>query len=498
MQQPAYQYKLEKAKAESKKTAVEWRPTEGAQTAGYYCEADELFYGGQAGGGKTDLLLGLAGSAHWRSIIFRRVFPNMRSIIERSREIYYAGGDSHAKDSYNESLHIWRLQSGRIIEFAAMQYEKDKKNFQGRPHDLYGWDEVTEFTESQFRFVNGWNRSTRPGQRCRVVATGNPPTSPEGEWVIRYWSPWLDSQHSNPAKPGELRWFATIDGKDIEVENATPFVHGGETIKPRSRTFIPASLDDNPYLRDTGYRSVLQALPEPLRSQLLHGNFGASVQDDVWQCIPTEWIIAAQNRWITNGKPDVNLRALGVDPSRGGDDDFVIAKMYGNWFELIRHEGVNAADGIIGARHVTDAMESNAPVWVDVIGIGSSVYDQLKVLDGFTTTPVNVGSASTAKDKTGRYQFANLRSQLWWQFREALDPASGQALMLPPDPQLRTDLRAPRYQIVAGKIRVESKDDVKKRIGRSTDAADAVQLAWYGCNQPPRVARVRKENPIFG
>lgn len=475
-----------------------WNPNAGPQTDAYLCEADELFYGGAAGGGKTDLLLGLAGTKHQQSIIFRRVFPNMRSIIERSRAVYNAHGDTHSKDSYNESLHIWRLSSGRMIEFAAMQYEKDKTNFQGRPHDLYGWDEVTEFTESQFRFVNAWNRSTHPNQRCRVVATGNPPTQPEGEWVLKYWRPWLDSQHPNPAKPGELRWFAVIDGKDIEVESSTPFHHGKELVEPRSRTFIPAMLDDNPYLRETGYRSVLQGLPEPLRSQMLYGDWTATATDDVWQCIPTAWILAAQNRWLEQGKPDLALRGVGVDPSRGGADETVIAKLYGTYFaELVKHQGVEVPNGVTGARYVTDAMETNAPIWVDVIGYGASVYDHLKSLSGLEVSPVNVGVGSSAKDKTGRYGFMNLRSQIWWKFREALDPASGENIALPPDPNLRTDLRSSHYQVVNGKIKVESKEDVKKRIQRSTDAADAVMLAWYGTNQPPREVTVH-ENPFYG
>lgn len=237
-----------------------WEPWPGPQQKAYLSDADELFYGGAGGGGKSDLLLGLAGTVHHRSIIFRREFPRLREIIERSREIFRGA-------NYNDQQHIWRLGDGRVIEFGAIQFEKDKENYRGRPHDFYGWDEVTEFSESMFRFVNGWNRTTRPGQRCRIVAASNPPASTEGEWVIRYWAPWLDSHHPNPAKPGELRWFATIDGKDEEVESGEPFQHEGDLITPRSRTFIPALLKDNPSLMQSGYMSVLQALPEPLRDR---------------------------------------------------------------------------------------------------------------------------------------------------------------------------------------------------------------------------------------
>ena len=82
-----------------------WRPLAGPQMLAYYSPADILFYGGAAGGGKTDLLLGVARFEHHRSIIFRRVFPSLRAIIDRSREIYNPDGTSPAGDSYNESLY---------------------------------------------------------------------------------------------------------------------------------------------------------------------------------------------------------------------------------------------------------------------------------------------------------------------------------------------------------------------------------------------------------
>lgn len=470
--------------------AAVWKPfPDSPQELAYYSEADELFYGGAAGGGKTDLLLGLAGTAHTSSVIFRREFPRLRAIIERSRSIYNAYGQSHAKDSFNESLHIWRLMSGRMIEFAAIQYETDKQKQQGRPRDLYGFDELPEFTESQYRFVTIWNRSTVPGQRCRIVCTGNPPMDAAGEWVIQYWGAWLDEKHANPAVPGELRWYAMIDGRDVEVPDNTPIDGGknpmtGETewIQPRSRTFIPARLEDNPILSATDYRGQLQRLGEPMRSQMLYGDFSIGIQDDAWQTIPTEWVAAAQQRWQDQQKPVVTCRAVGVDPSRGGADDFVIARLFGNYFdEPIVHSGVSSSDGAIGAKHVTDALGGeNPPVFIDSIGIGASVYDHLKVMPGMDITPVNVGAAAHGTDKTGRYEFANLRAEQWWRFREALDPNSGEDIALPPSRQLRVDLCAPRYQIRAGKIVVEGKEDVKKRIGRSTDYADAHLLAWHG------------------
>src|SRR5690606_36015276 len=83
-----------------------------------------------------------------------------------------------------------------------------------------------------FTFIKTWNRTTTLGQRCRVVATGNPPTTAEGLWVIEYWGPWLDPRHPNPAKPGELRWYVEMDdGRDAEVPcSGVFFTYGTEPI----------------------------------------------------------------------------------------------------------------------------------------------------------------------------------------------------------------------------------------------------------------------------
>lgn len=460
----------------------------------YFSRANELFYGGAAGGGKTDLLLGLAGTEHWRSIIFRRVFPSMRGIIERSREIYNARADDHARDSYNESLHIWRLTDDRMIEFGSMQFEKDKENYRGRPHDLKGWDEVTEFAESQFRFVNTWNRTTRPGQISRVVATGNPPTNPEGEWVIGYWAPWLDDQHPHPAQPGELRWFARLDDKDVEVDGGKPFSYKQEIIKPRSRTFIPARLSDNLYLANGDYGAVLQGLPEPLRSQLLFGLFKVNATDNPSQTIPTAWLQAAVDRWKKTERPDVGLSSIGVDVARGGDDKTVLSPRYGTWFDvLVKVPGKQTPTGSDVAELVIPRMTTTAAINIDVIGVGSSAFDHMPFPN---VNGVNFGAGTTLTDKSKLLSFANIRAAAYWLLREALDPNSGYQVCLPDDRELIADLAAPRWSTRGGKIFIESKDDIKKRIGRSPDCGDAVALSWWQDFAPPAAsATVERETP---
>jgi hypothetical protein len=373
---------------------IVWTPNDGPQRDAYECEADELFYGGQAGGGKSELGLGLALTRHKRSLILRRINKDAVKLVERVAEIL------GRRTGYNSQLQHWKLRN-RLIVFSGCEHEDDKQRFKGDPHDLIcvgcgtpvlmadgtfkaveslragesvqtlegprcvkrtfpprykeavrvtayneignaigsqiqssnhalltpeGWrslkcywsgnhqydghthgyldrhtessggqlylhrsgdverpnpthsvdggpgkthrhsrriasyarpytmeirqieataslsiasyslialgvqelydleieevnhfitdngfinkncfDEGTDFLYSQYRFIIGWNRSADEKQRCRVVVGSNPPTTAEGLWVIRHWSPWLDPMHPRPAHPGELR-----------------------------------------------------------------------------------------------------------------------------------------------------------------------------------------------------------------------------------------------------------------------------------------------------
>lgn len=421
----------------------------------------------------TDLLIGLGLLHHLRSIIFRREFGQLAGIIDRMEELI---GN---RKGYNSQRSRWR-RPGRVIEFGACQYLGDEQRYQGRPHDAKLFDEITGFLEKQFRFLIGWRRTARPGQRTRVVCAGNPPTDAEGQWVIKYWGPWLDPDHPRPAKPGELRWFVVIKGEDVEVPNGDVIESDeGEQLQPHSRTFIPSKVEDNPYLTDTGYRATLEALPEPLRSQMLYADFQAGMQDDAYQVIPTKWVMDAQARWRANPRrpKGVPMTTLGFDCARGGEDENVLTPRYEHWFgEQHIYPGIATPDGAAGAALAMTHLRDGAMVNIDVIGIGSSVYDTLNT-NGVPVEPINVSKATKMRDKSGSFGFFNLRSYMWWAMREALDPSVGMNLCLPDDRQLRVDLCTPRFKVGPRGIQVEAKEDSKKRIGRSPDRGDSAVYA---------------------
>jgi hypothetical protein len=495
---------LLKGLASGRSTSALWEPDQEnePQQLAYQSDVKWLGYGGAAGGGKTDLAIGKLLTRHRKSIVFRREYPQLKDIINRAADIV---GDERG---LNRNEKVYRFAPDRTLEFGAMQYEDDKRKYRGRPHDGIAFDEVTEFTRSQVQFVTVWNRTTRADQPCQVIFTFNPPDDPEGEWVIDFFAPWLDEEYDGPlgrAEPGETRWAVIVQNKatgeyrDVWVDGPEPVEIDGETFTPESRTFIPARVEDNRYLMGTGYDKVLDALPGELRDMMRHGIMRRNIKDAPLQLIPRGWVRAAQQRWEefnqraeAEGKTPVELLGLplsqtGADISRGGADTTTICNRYGPYFDRIkRHQGVSTDRGGKVAALILDENDGQAPIAVDVIGVGSSVFDHLEdnhphVIGLNSSVRSGRGNGGTghqyATDKSGKYRLANKRTEWWWRFMEALDPVNGDDLMLPPDPGVLRQLTAPRYKLVVGGVRLELKADIKARLGISPDDAEAVIYA---------------------
>lgn len=458
-----------------------WVPNPGPQTMAYFSQADELFYGGSAGGGKSDLLLGLALNCHQQSLVLRRTNREVNGLVERLTGII------GTRDGYNSQTGLWRYKD-RTVEIGGCQLEEDKQKYKGRAKSLYCFDEISDFSEAQYRFITTWNRSATPGERCRIVGAGNPPTRPEGLWVMRHWRAWLDPTYPKPARPGELRWYTTDHkGEEVEVDGPGPHYLNGSTrpLLARSRTFIPAKLSDNPDLIDSGYQASLDALPAELRAAYRDGDFGTPIKDDAYQIIPTAWVKEAQSRWSPQPPIGIPMCAMGVDIAIA-KDKFVIASRH-DWYypELIAIPGRDIADPKQAAGRVLAARRDNATVIVDVGGgWGADCYAQLAA-NGLE--PIGYMGVKTTRHKSsdGRFEFANIRTEALWKFREALDPSQpgGSLIALPPDPEITADLCAPTYKLkgtsVGGVLQAESKEDVCHRLGRSPDKGDAVIMAWF-------------------
>ncbi len=469
-----------------------WLPNPGGQTAALKCQADELFFGGEPGPGKSSLLIGAALTEHTNSIVFRREYTQIKGLEDEAAK--FIG----SRKGYNASTHIWRIPGGkRVLEFGSVPHEKDVERYQGRPHDLKCFDELAHFSRAQYRYLTLWLRSSVPGQRCRIISAGNPPRNPAGFWVVEYWAPWLDARYHDPALPGELRWAVQRDDDtDAEVffrtsEEAIEHVKTlakpprdaktGEILTPRSRSFIPGNLEENPDLIRTGYSAVLAYADKSMRS-LAAGEFKTSLPDHPWQVIPTEWIIAAEERWTPRPPDDVPMTAIGVDVAQGGSDDTVLAPRHDWWFApLVAVPGVRTPMPSDTAALVAKHRLNMAAVIVDCGGgYGGGVVDWLRKNNEIAAIAHKGSNGSMARSKCKQYAFMNKRAEVYWRFREALDPdqPGGSPIALPRDPALRADLAAPRFSIETRGVLVEPKEDIIKRIGRSPDRGDAVVMAW--------------------
>lgn len=487
-------------------------PRNKPQCDAYWSQAHILLYGGAAGAGKTSLGVGLAVTQHERSVIFRAQSKDLRGVEEYLLELM-------GRDGWNGQDKVLRRPK-RTIELAHLEKPGAEKAHQGRPRDLIVFDEGAQLARAKVQFVMGWLRSTNPHQRRRVVIASNPPTGGEGEWLMEWFAPWLDPRFSNPAQPGELRWAVTApdqEGTTVWLKYGRPivFTEGRNyrlatdaeinappekrqhVIDPMTRTFIPGRLHDNPYLADTGYRAQLQALPEPLRSQMLHGDFLAGRQDHKWQVIPTAWVKAAQARWTEQPPGNAAMTAMAVDVAQGGAANTVLAPRHGPWYApLIVKPGAETPKPSDVAGLVVASRRNNAVVVVDMGGgFGGGAKERLEEND-IKVRPFNGADDSTARTKDNMLRFVNRRAEAHWRFREALDPDQdgGSQMALPPDPQLLADLTAPRWKLMPSGIQVEPKENLMKpeRLGRSPDRGDAVIMAWSE-GEKAIVARVRQQ-----
>lgn len=481
------------------------------QQKAFASPATVICYGGAAGGGKTDLSLGTILREHRRTTFFRRESVQLPDIIQRAKEL-----TENYRTGFNGTTNLMSLPTG-FLEFAGMKDPGDWQKWKGRRRDCWAFDEATEFLRSQVMSLFGWLGSVRRGQRLRIILTFNPPTTPEGEWINELLAPWIDQEdpqkppHPFAASDGEVRYFIQVGDPKRPDSNRVEWVAGPDVVKvtqedgktedviPMSITFIRAKVQDNSYLvSDDNYIRSLMTLPEPLRSQALHGLWGAGKVADPYQVIPTAWVQAAQARWKAKSEMLAAgllqpLCALGGDIAHGGDDQTVLAPRHDDWIDELKiFPGVETPDGAAAAQKIFDFLsgvpdqEPQRLINIDALGYGANCLTKLMEL-GLTGVQSILGQQKSEwvppgpdgrvvqAGKPGALRMRNIRAEMYWRLRLALDPEHGATLALPPGQELLRDLCAARYEIqTGGVIKIEDKAEIKKRLGRSPDLADAV------------------------
>ena len=247
----------------------------------------ELLYGGAAGGGKSDYLLMAAlqyvNVPGYAALLLRRTFPQLAKadgLIPRAQE-WLAGSDAiwSAKDS------MWTFPSGARIEFGHIQHENDKYNYQGAAYQFVGFDELTQFSEDQYRYlISRVRRPSDPG----VVLSDVPLRIRAG---------------SNPGGIGH-DW---VKRRFLTEEND-------------ARRFLPAKLGDNPYLDAEEYAAGLQLLDPVTREQLLNGDWTVRKSGGYFK---REWVEIVE-------APPSDARAVrfwdlaATEPKAGADPDWTV------------------------------------------------------------------------------------------------------------------------------------------------------------------------------
>lgn len=250
-------------------------PQPGPQTLFLTTKADVAIYGGAAGGGKTFGLL-LEALRHiavpsFGAVIFRHTSVQVRNkggLWDEAEKLFpFVGG---VGTSFNLK---YVFPSGATVQFAHLEHDKNRYDWQGAQIPLIGFDELTHFSEAQFFYMMGRNRSMS-GVPAYVRATCNPdPDSFVAKLVAWYVN---DDGFPIPERSGVVRWFCRVNDELFWADSRAELVERfGTDTEPKSFTFIAADIYDNPALlkRDPGYLASLKAQSHVDRMRLLHGNW---------------------------------------------------------------------------------------------------------------------------------------------------------------------------------------------------------------------------------
>lgn len=223
----------------------------------------------------------------------------------------------------------------------------------------------------------------------------------------------------------------------------------------------------------------------------VEGEFAASDEDSV---ISLSAVERAVDRWrqVNESGKWGDFVCVGADIARSGENKTVLALRFALGIQSLRRS--SKEDTMQTTGRVAGVMRAHdGPSLIDVIGVGAGVYDRLRE-QGLHAIAFNASARTNFLDRTGEFTFANVRSAAWWNLKELLEEENS-LVALPPDDNLTGDLTAPKWRVMSGgRILIESKEDIKIRLGRSTDDGDAVVMAYWDGMQATEYG----ENPFSG
>lgn len=320
------------------------RPQPGKQEQFLSSNADIVFYGGAAGGGKTYAALieplRHINNKNFSCIIFRRTSPQITTpggLWDTALEMYTALG---AKDIRSPNRYF-RFPSGAKIVMNHLQYDKTVYDYQGAQIPLIEFEELTHFSWKQFTYMLTRNRSATAGIKPYIRATCNP--DPDS-WVADFIKWYIDQNtgYAIQERGGIIRWFIIMNDEPIWADNPDE-LFDKYGIEPKSFTFIPSSVYDNKILLENNceYLANLKAQDEVTKEQLLNGNwkirpagglYFKANQAPIVNVVPDKiigicraWDLAATEATPQNKSPD---KTAGVLMARLRNGQFIVLDVF--------------------------------------------------------------------------------------------------------------------------------------------------------------------------
>lgn len=426
-----------------------WKP-QTTQIRMLESSADEILFGGAKGGGKSEALLfgALRYVDHegYKALLVRRTYPRLKELIGRSMCF------TRLKGEYNKQDKTWTFPGGGTLRFGHCQNPGDELNYQGHQYHYIGFDQVEEFTEEMFLVISACGRKT-DDIPVRIRATANP-GGPGRIWVRKRW----------------------IKDKLPNVKYYTEGTVNGLTVR-LSSMFIPSSVYDNKILLEHNpqYVLFLDNLPEKLRRMYLEGDFDAGDESD--QLIPYKLIESAKTQSQVQSPLPAEI-FLGVDVARFGDDKTVFALVQND--TLLKIEEYEKKDITEVSRLLMEKIRTYnikpENTGIDTVGLGAGVLDICRS-SAMKLTEI-ISGAKPLEIKGDPFRYRNLRSQMLWHYMERL--RKGETKLAVEDEQFEEEAISVRYEISNEKvIAIESKEEIKKRLGRSTNRLDAAVYADF-------------------
>lgn len=417
-----------------------------------------LAFGGSVRGGKT--FGGIATLA-----ILCKVFPRSRWAIVRTDlptlrrntlPAYYKFREQHAPDflgEFNQGNWVAKCSNGsEIVLFPeGLVGDPDLDRWKGLEVNGFLLEEANELAEKSF-----YKAIERAGAWVIPKTKDNPNPNQPPPLILLTFNPamnWVYTKFYRPWRSGNLE---------------APYF------------FQPSSLSDNPGIPDS-YKKSVQNLPDAEYRRFIQGEW--EVNDDPDQLIKIGWVWNAKNV-----DPVFGTNRLGVDVARYGKDHTSFALYSGNAFiRLQQYDQMSTTrTGKIATIWANDGewpvMQEN--MVVDAVGLGAGTADKLADL-GYRRIREFIAGGKPILRRGSFFRFANLRSQAWWEFREKLRNG---LISLPEDfpEEAVSDLVSVHYEITQDRmVKVESKDEIRERLGRSTDMGDAMIMAAFDF-PPPR------------